>query len=145
MTAPARAAAYRGLRLVTAGGADLGDALARVRDPLDDVRDRALATDLMTGTLRWRAAIANSVLWFGAATSHASDTALAFPECVPKTFNRSAPVFRILIQSAHSATLEHIQRSWRRRRPYPHLQQPRFIQPGRGRVQRWRSAPATKR
>jgi 16S rRNA (cytosine967-C5)-methyltransferase len=36
---------------------DLGEALARARDPLTDVRDRALATDLVTGTLRWRDAI----------------------------------------------------------------------------------------
>src|SRR5262245_10932277 len=55
MTAPARVAAYRALRLVATD--DLGDTLARTRDPLDDPRDRALATDLVTGTLRWRGAI----------------------------------------------------------------------------------------
>lgn len=55
MIAPARAAAYRALRLIET--ADLGDTLARTRDPLADVRDRALATDLVTGTLRWRGAI----------------------------------------------------------------------------------------
>jgi 16S rRNA (cytosine967-C5)-methyltransferase len=55
MTAPARAAAYRALRIVAT--ADLGDTLARTRDPLADPRDRALATDLVTGTLRWRGAI----------------------------------------------------------------------------------------
>ena len=36
---------------------DLGEALRRYRDPLTDGRDRALATDLVTGTLRWRGAI----------------------------------------------------------------------------------------
>lgn len=36
---------------------DLGEALRRFRDPLTDSRDRALATDLVTGTLRWRGAI----------------------------------------------------------------------------------------
>lgn len=55
MTAPARAAAYQALRLVDR--ADLGDALARSRDAVTDVRDRALVTDLVTGTLRWRGAI----------------------------------------------------------------------------------------
>jgi len=55
MTAPARVAAYQALRLVAT--ADLGDALVRTRDPLEDSRDRALATDLVTGTLRWRGAI----------------------------------------------------------------------------------------
>lgn len=55
MTAPARAAAYQALRLVAT--ADLGDTLTRTRDPLEDSRDRALATDLIIGTLRWRGAI----------------------------------------------------------------------------------------
>lgn len=55
MIAPARAAAYQALRLVMT--ADLGDTLVRTRDPLEDPRDRALATDLVTGTLRWRGAI----------------------------------------------------------------------------------------
>lgn len=55
MIAPARAAAYQALGLVTT--ADLGDSLVRTRDPLEDPRDRALVTDLVTGTLRWRGAI----------------------------------------------------------------------------------------
>jgi 16S rRNA (cytosine967-C5)-methyltransferase len=54
-TAPARAAAFQALGLVTT--ADLGDTLVRTRDLLGDRRDRALATDLVTGTLRWRGAI----------------------------------------------------------------------------------------
>ena len=55
MISPARAAAYKALGLVETS--DLGDALARSRDALDDTRDRALATDLVTGTLRWRGAL----------------------------------------------------------------------------------------
>ena len=57
MAAPARDAAFRVLRAIDAGRVDLGDALSRARDPLLDPRDRALATDLATGTLRWRGAI----------------------------------------------------------------------------------------
>ncbi len=53
--APAREAALRALRLVAT--ADLGETLARTRDTLDDPRDRALATDLITGTLRWRGSL----------------------------------------------------------------------------------------
>jgi 16S rRNA (cytosine967-C5)-methyltransferase len=57
MAAPARAAAFRVLRAIATGRAELGDALNRARDPLADQRDRALATELATGTLRWRNAI----------------------------------------------------------------------------------------
>lgn len=57
MAAPARDAAYRVLRTIATTRHDLGDALSRARDPLPDARDRALATDLATGTLRWRNAI----------------------------------------------------------------------------------------
>src|SRR5919108_4620590 len=57
MAAPAREAAFRVLRAIAAGRVDLGDALVRARDPLKDPRDRALATDLAIGTLRWRGAI----------------------------------------------------------------------------------------
>ena len=53
--APARVAAYHALLLIDE--TELGDALTRTRDALDDPRDRALATDLVIGTLRWRAAI----------------------------------------------------------------------------------------
>jgi 16S rRNA (cytosine967-C5)-methyltransferase len=61
MAAPARAAAFRVLREVTAGRGDLGDALTRARDRLPDARDRALATDLALGTLRWRNAIDHQI------------------------------------------------------------------------------------
>jgi 16S rRNA (cytosine967-C5)-methyltransferase len=54
MIAPARTAAFAALRDVSAGRADLPAALAAVRPALRDERDRALATDLVTGTLRWQ-------------------------------------------------------------------------------------------
>jgi 16S rRNA (cytosine967-C5)-methyltransferase len=57
MPAPARAAAFRVLGAIRSGRVDLGEALSRARDPLSDSRDRALATDLATGTLRWRGAL----------------------------------------------------------------------------------------
>jgi 16S rRNA (cytosine967-C5)-methyltransferase len=57
MAAPARDAAVKVLRTVATGRGDLGDALVRTRDLLPDPRDRALATDLVLGTLRWRNAI----------------------------------------------------------------------------------------
>ncbi len=54
MIAPARTAAFTALRDVNAGRVDLPAALASVRPTLQDERDRALATDLVTGTLRWQ-------------------------------------------------------------------------------------------
>ena len=57
MTAPARRAAQRALHDVHVGQAVLPDALARARRPLDDPRDRGLVGDIVTGTLRWRAAL----------------------------------------------------------------------------------------
>ena len=53
---PARSAAYRVLRAVL-GGDDLPHALARIRDTLADDRDRALVTEISTGTLRWLGAL----------------------------------------------------------------------------------------
>jgi 16S rRNA (cytosine967-C5)-methyltransferase len=55
--APARVAAYEILRRVSNGASDLPSAVASVRDRLEDERDRALATDIATGTVRWRAAL----------------------------------------------------------------------------------------
>ena len=52
----ARTAAYHVLRAV-AGGDDLPGALARHRDSLTDPRDRALVTELASGTLRWQGAL----------------------------------------------------------------------------------------
>ena len=54
MIAPARTAAFTALRDVNAGRADLPASLESVRPALLDERDRALATDLVTGTLRWQ-------------------------------------------------------------------------------------------
>jgi 16S rRNA (cytosine967-C5)-methyltransferase len=56
MIAPARVAAYEVLRTVNRGRADLPAALARVRAGLNDERDRALAGEIATGTLRWQGA-----------------------------------------------------------------------------------------
>jgi 16S rRNA (cytosine967-C5)-methyltransferase len=55
--APARIAAYEIILAVAASRTDLPTALARVRRKLDDERDRALAGEIATGTLRWQGAI----------------------------------------------------------------------------------------
>lgn len=57
MTAPARTAAYRTLRAVHAGRYDLATAQAHALRAVHDPRDRALATEIAVGTLRWRARI----------------------------------------------------------------------------------------
>jgi 16S rRNA (cytosine967-C5)-methyltransferase len=54
--APARIAAFEILRAVSAETADLPHALARARATLTDERDRALAGEIATGTLRWQGA-----------------------------------------------------------------------------------------
>ena len=56
MIAPARLAAFEVLRVVGSGRSDLGTALARARTHLADERDRALAGEIATGTLRWQGA-----------------------------------------------------------------------------------------
>ena len=56
MIAPARVAAYDTVLAVAAGRADLPTALARARTKLQDERDRALAGEIATGTLRWQGA-----------------------------------------------------------------------------------------
>jgi 16S rRNA (cytosine967-C5)-methyltransferase len=56
MIAPARLAAYETLYAVESGRADLPHALARARGGLADERDRALAGEIATGTLRWQGA-----------------------------------------------------------------------------------------
>ena len=56
MIAPARIAAYETILTVGAGRADLPSALARSRTKLTDERDRALAGEIATGTLRWQGA-----------------------------------------------------------------------------------------
>ena len=57
MTAPARTAAYHALRAIAAGRADLPTALARSRQHLADDRDRALAAEIVAGTLRWQRSV----------------------------------------------------------------------------------------
>lgn len=64
MIAPARLAAYETLLAVARGRADLPAALARARTPLRDERDRALAGEIATGTLRWQAAFDQIVASF---------------------------------------------------------------------------------
>jgi 16S rRNA (cytosine967-C5)-methyltransferase len=63
--APARTAAYQALRAVSRGAADLPHALARARTGLTDERDRALAGEIVTGTLRWQAAFDHIVTELG--------------------------------------------------------------------------------
>lgn len=57
MIATARVAAFDALREIEANHLDLGEAVARVRKPLVDERDRALLLELVAGTLRMQAAI----------------------------------------------------------------------------------------
>jgi 16S rRNA (cytosine967-C5)-methyltransferase len=57
MTAPARTAAYHALRALFANQLDLPAALVRSRRDLEDERDRALAAEIVTGTMRWLRAL----------------------------------------------------------------------------------------
>jgi len=57
MIAPARSAALDALRLIDGERLDMGEAVARVRKPLSDERDRALLLEIVSGTLRMRAAL----------------------------------------------------------------------------------------
>lgn len=54
MTAPARTAAYHAVRAITASRSDLPTALHASREHLSDERDRSLAAEIVTGTLRWQ-------------------------------------------------------------------------------------------
>lgn len=54
---PARRAAYHALLDVARGRADSASAVARARAQLADERDRALATEIVLGTLRWQGAL----------------------------------------------------------------------------------------
>jgi 16S rRNA (cytosine967-C5)-methyltransferase len=64
MIAPARLAAYDVLRAVSGGRTDLASALAHARKSLEDDRDRALAGEIATGTLRWQAAFDHVIAAF---------------------------------------------------------------------------------
>lgn len=57
MTAPARIAAYRALSAIDDHTMDLPSALAEARRRLADPRDRALAAEIVHGTLRWMRAL----------------------------------------------------------------------------------------
>jgi 16S rRNA (cytosine967-C5)-methyltransferase len=57
MIAPARRAAMDALRQIDDGELDLGEAVARARQPLRDERDRGLLLELVAGTLRMQRAI----------------------------------------------------------------------------------------
>lgn len=65
MVSPARRAAYRALRSVHTGRADLAGILDGQRAALADERDRALAADITIGTLRWRATLDHVIGWAG--------------------------------------------------------------------------------
>jgi 16S rRNA (cytosine967-C5)-methyltransferase len=64
MPAPARIAAFHALRAIATGRVDLPGALATSRGQLRDDRDRALAADIVTGTLRWQRSADHLVLHF---------------------------------------------------------------------------------
>ena len=57
MIAPARRAAMDALAQIDEGDLDLGEAVARARQPLADERDRGLLLELVAGTLRMQRAI----------------------------------------------------------------------------------------
>ncbi len=65
MLAPARRAAHAVLRAIHSQRVDLATALERERRKMADDRDRALATDIVLGTLRSRAALDHLIAWAG--------------------------------------------------------------------------------
>jgi 16S rRNA (cytosine967-C5)-methyltransferase len=64
MTAPARTAALSALRAIERGRGSLPAELARAHAGLADERDRALATTIVTGTLRWQRACDHLIAHF---------------------------------------------------------------------------------
>jgi 16S rRNA (cytosine967-C5)-methyltransferase len=64
MIAPARVAAYRILSAVSAGRADLPDALDSSRASLSDERDKALAAEVAIGVQRWRGALDHLIVHY---------------------------------------------------------------------------------
>jgi 16S rRNA (cytosine967-C5)-methyltransferase len=73
MVSPARRAALTVLQAVHAKGADLSGALEHARRTLDDSRDRALASEIVHGVLRWRAALDHGIAWAGRRETAAFD------------------------------------------------------------------------
>lgn len=64
MIAPARTAAFHALRAISTERADLPAALARSRTHLPDERDRSLAAEIVTGTLRWQRSLDHLIAHF---------------------------------------------------------------------------------
>jgi 16S rRNA (cytosine967-C5)-methyltransferase len=52
--APARTSAFHALRALASGRSDLPAVLVRTRTHLSDERDRSLAAEIVTGTVRWQ-------------------------------------------------------------------------------------------
>jgi 16S rRNA (cytosine967-C5)-methyltransferase len=73
MIAPARSAAFAALRDIDSRRMDLPAALASVRPALHDERDRALVTDLVTGTLRWQRQLDHLIAEFAKRPPHKLD------------------------------------------------------------------------
>lgn len=64
MISPARLAAYRALRAIDEGRLDLPAALGDTRNALTGRRDWALAAEIVTGTLRWRAELDHLIVHY---------------------------------------------------------------------------------
>jgi len=62
--APARTSAFHALRSLDGGRVDLPSALARVRTHLPDERDRALAAEIVMGTIRWQRSLNHIISHF---------------------------------------------------------------------------------
>ena len=77
MTAPARTAAYHALRAIAGDRADLPSALAHSRQHLSDERDRALAAEIVAGTLRWQRNLDHLVEHFARRPLHRLDPDVA--------------------------------------------------------------------
>lgn len=76
MVSPARRAALNVLQAIHAHGADLSSALDHARGTLEDGRDRALASEIVHGVLRWRAALDHVIAWAGHRECAAFDPAV---------------------------------------------------------------------
>ena len=68
MTAPARTAAFHALRGIASGRVELPTALAGTRERLPDDRDRALAAEIVNGTLRWKRSVDHLIVHFARRT-----------------------------------------------------------------------------
>jgi 16S rRNA (cytosine967-C5)-methyltransferase len=76
MIGPARVAAFRVLREVARGDAQPAAVLAHEHRQLEDPRDRALATEIVTGTLRWQRALDAAIAGAAARPLDAIDEAV---------------------------------------------------------------------